>query len=176
MDKITTIDGLLDELSRCSGDEYAQLINRIDLPAEELEPFAYWDKDVYTRNCVERTEDFELILLCWEPGQITPIHCHNQQECWVYLAQGELEEKRYTWEEDMPTPVITSEGKAARGNLSYMNDDMGYHTLHNVGSKRAMSLHLYVKPINECTIWDDGACTFITKQQSYHTERGEVLV
>jgi cysteine dioxygenase len=177
LDKITTVESLVDDLERCqSKDEYAQLIKYIDLPLDELAQFAYWDEECYTRNCIERTEDYELLLLCWDVGQVTPIHCHNAQECWVYVAQGELAEVRYKWDGVSPKPIAISEGKAERGNLSYMNDAMGYHTLENIGEGRAMSLHLYVKAIDECTIWDDTENAFITKQQSYHTVGGEVLV
>jgi cysteine dioxygenase len=177
LDKITTIESLVEDLERCSSEsEYAQLIKYIDLPIEELAPYTYWDKEEYTRNCVERTDDYELLLLCWDIGQKTPIHCHNEQECWVYVAQGEIEEVRYKWDGISPQPEVISEGIAVRGNLSYMNDDMGYHTLENIGEGRAMSLHLYVKAITECTIWDDNQHDFIRKVQSYHTEKGKVLV
>jgi len=177
LDKITTIEGLLDDLERCrSKADYARLIKHIDLPANELTPYAYWSKNSYTRNCIDRTDDYELLLLCWDIGQLTPIHCHNQQECWVYIAQGEIEETRYKWNGTTPKPVVTSDGIAQKGSLSYMNDDMGFHTIENIGKERAMSVHLYVNAITECTIWDDTQNQFIKKIQSYHTERGEVLV
>lgn len=31
----------------------------------------------YSRNLIELNEDFELILLCWLPGQESPIHNHS---------------------------------------------------------------------------------------------------
>lgn len=39
-------------------------------------PFALFGADHYVRNCVLRTEAFELLVLCWAPGQESRIHDH----------------------------------------------------------------------------------------------------
>src|ERR1044072_4614212 len=44
---------------------------------DELEPYAGFKEGNYWRHRVCRTEFIEMLVLCWRPGQRTPIHDHN---------------------------------------------------------------------------------------------------
>ena len=48
-------------------------------------------------------------------------------------------------------------------------DFMGYHKLENISGHRAMSLHLYAKPIKKCNVFDDSKKTFSKKTLSFDT-------
>lgn len=167
MQTIHSLSDLLSLLPNCKGKEYKDIAQHLQIPAQELMEFATWDKETYTRNCIDRTDDYELILLCWEEGQETDIHCHGGEECWVYLAKGKLREKRFTYQNELS---FKTEFKMEKEGLSYMNDELGYHSLHNIAEGRSMSLHLYVGPIDECTIYDEDEDEFIAKSLSYDTE------
>ena len=51
----------------------------------------------------------------------------------------------------------------------YINDDIGLHSLHNSKDKRAMSLHIYVNPIEECSYYSKSLQKYKTKVLSYDT-------
>ena len=95
---INTISELVKEISSSKKEEIENLINNLAIPLSEFEKIGTWDENYYTRNCIARTEDYELLLLCWQAGQETPIHCHNDQDCWVFLIEGAITEKKVTYD------------------------------------------------------------------------------
>jgi cysteine dioxygenase len=44
--------------------------------------------------------------------------------------------------------------RLAKNNLNHINDAQGFHSLSNIGQGRAMSLHLYAKPIVKCRVFN----------------------
>lgn len=169
--KITTVQQLLDELDEINEPKrYGTIANRIHIEQGAFGLFESWQEATYTRNCIRRTTDYELILLCWEAGQETPIHCHNEQECWVYVVEGELEEQRFDNELNRVDVAGLESIPLNQKEKSYMNDHLGYHTLANQTDKRAMSLHLYAKPIERCRTYDENEGCFKWVELKYHTE------
>jgi cysteine dioxygenase len=174
-EKISSVKQLLEVLPECSGTDYVDIVKDMHIDPKELEPFAFWADDFYTRNCLGRSDDYELLLLCWQPGQITPIHCHGGQECWVYLVEGEIEEKRYHFNEETAEISFKDKMYLNEAHFSYMNDDMGLHSLKNISDKRAMTLHLYMNPIDECRIVNDDTGEIDLKTIEYHSIKGKSL-
>lgn len=172
MGKINTLHQLIEQLDQCEHrNDYIKLAKNLSLDAQELSQYAFWDNNQYTRNCIKREQDYELLLLCWEKGQETPIHCHNGEECWVYLATGKIYEQRFQKdEEDQPYPV--DELKMEKSGISYMNDEMGYHRLKNLADGRSMTLHLYVNPIDQCSVYSEEDQKFIFKDLHYYSTNG----
>lgn len=166
MKKITRLDELLSILPQCSGPDYLALVDQMDIPPEDFLAHATWEADRYTRNCLARSEDYELLLLCWDAQQDTPIHCHGGEECWVYNIEGGLLERRFE-EDEKGLPRMIAEEQLPTGGLSYMNDDMGFHSLHNLSDRRAMTLHLYMNPIDRCRIYHPEEERFVLTELTY---------
>jgi len=145
----------------------------MNIPPSDFKAFEFWSEEGYTRNCLARTESYELLLLCWDSHQATPIHCHNGEECWVYVVNGVLEEERFEMNESDDL-VLTDKSVYQPADLSYMSDDMGYHLLRNADAQKAMSLHLYMNPIDQCSIYDEEEGVFIYKELTYDSVRGKV--
>ncbi len=171
MNPIITVDQLTEALGEIEPHEHAKVMKRIKIPAHELEPYATWSKESYTRNCLARTQEYELILLCWEIDAKAPIHGHGGEDCWVYQVQGTVEEIRY--EQDAEILIETNRMELTPGRLTYMNDRMGYHTIGNISNQRAMTLHIYASPIDTCKVYNDQKDCFEIKEMSYHTFKGE---
>ena len=172
LNRISNLDSLIEQLSNGSKEEYKAIGVTLDLPLSELLPYTFWSDKHYTRNCIDKTNDFELILLCWEPGQETSVHCHGGEECWVYMIDGELEESHYKYENDILEKVNTD--KLLSGAKSFMSDEIGYHKLVNNTSNRAISLHLYMDPINTCTVYDENLKRFKPITLAYHSYKGSL--
>lgn len=174
MKSITSLKQLVETLPECSGKQYVELAHDMQIPIEDFEPYAFWSKETYTRNCIDRGEGYELILLCWEKGKDTPIHCHGGEECWVYDLKGEIEEKRYDFSDEEESSLeVTKVERMKAGSISYMNDNMGFHKLINVSDGRAMTLHLYMNPIDRCRVYDEDKGEFEYAELEYHTFKGE---
>ncbi len=78
---ITTIPELTSALAESERTTFGKILRSLDLPLDELRAKGTWSQDHYTRNCIFENENFELILLCWEAGQATPVHDHGGEEC-----------------------------------------------------------------------------------------------
>jgi cysteine dioxygenase len=176
LEPIHSLEQLLEVLPKCSGQEYVEVAHKMEIPVSDFKPYAHWSPEQYTRNCISRTDKYELLLLCWEPGMDTPIHCHGGEECWVYALQGSIIEERFDYpgrqKEDL---AMVQSSTLKEDAISYMNDNMGFHKLINNGSGRAMTLHLYMNPIDECRIYNQEKEEFELKRLEYHSFKGKIL-
>ena len=165
---LQSLDELVIALSEGERTTYNHIINTIQLPSDAFEGYSSWSKEYYTRNCIVNNENFELILLCWEKGQITPIHDHGGEECWVKVIKGEFKEIVYK-ENESGELIVMKSTTAKEHDVTYMKDFMGFHSLENVSNKRSMSLHLYAKPIRKCRAFDEKTKTFVNRKLTYCT-------
>lgn len=165
---LQSLDDLISALSEGERTTFNDIIRSIQIPSSAFKEYCTWSDDLYTRNCIVNTEKFELILLCWEPGQITPIHDHGGEECWVKVIQGEFRETIYKVDAIGKLDAIDSVTSSA-GGVSYMIDFMGYHSLENRSNTRSMTMHLYAKPIRTCNAFDADLGKFIPKSMGYNT-------
>ena len=171
--KISSLQELLDFLPSCSPQDYNELAKDMELDISDFERYIHWDAVKYTRNCIVRTEAYELILLCWEEDQATSIHCHGGEECWVYNLKGQIEEEYFQYQNERLTLVDSH--MLNQGGVTYMNDSIGYHKLINKSKGRAMTLHLYMNPIDECTAWNTEIGQFVPIKLKYNSIGGGLV-
>ena len=60
-----------------------------------LAPYLDFNPQRYTRSRVYQHARFEMLLLCWEPGQRSAVHNHAGQECWMLVPVGCLVNQNY---------------------------------------------------------------------------------
>lgn len=165
---IESVNELISALSEKDKTRYTEVVRSINIASSAFEPFCSWSNESYTRNCIVENERFELILLCWEEGQLTPIHDHGGEECWVRIIQGDFKETIYQEDETGILNVVKSTFSKPN-DICYMVDFMGYHRLENINNGRSMSLHLYAKPIRNCKLFDESSNEFVRKDLVYNT-------
>jgi cysteine dioxygenase len=98
-----------------------------------LQPYLYFSAEHYTRNLILHTPLFDLIAICWESGVLR--RDPDTQFC-ALAPTG-----RYIIAADSPAEVETE------------------HPIHLVVNppsfaSRAVTLHIYSRPFNECEIYD----------------------
>ena len=165
---ITSLTQLIETLKATPSGQFASIAQHLSLTKIDVLPYATFSPTSHTRNCLELNERFELILLCWEPGQITAIHDHGGEECWVYFMDSLFEEIIY--ERSQPKLRQTQSKTASNGSVSYMSDFLGVHSLKNAGNRRGFSLHLYAKPIRSCNVFNTLSDSFEKKKMTYDTQ------
>jgi cysteine dioxygenase len=170
MNQITSLPELIETLNECDPQDYVKIAANMNLPKDEFEDYAFWNDDCYARNCIERTDVFELILICWKPGDETPVHGHDEQKCWIYQVDGNMYEERF--QEEDGELVSCNQMVLSPGRLSYMEDGMGYHSLENKSSDDSMTLHLYISPIDCCQVFDPSEEEFCEKELKYDSFKG----
>ncbi len=132
--------------------------NRVD-PAS-LTPYLIWDAQHYTRNLVDHTDMYDLIAICWEVGQGSSIHNHKGQHCWMSVPMGKLMCRNFTVHvEDVGrhyceiSPDV--EFQLDAGPPCAVQPETPVHEVFNpkAFAERAVSLHIYSRPFNRCTVY-----------------------
>lgn len=174
MQFIESIEDLITALDQSDQSERSGIMKRLKINQDEIENYTTWCKEGYTRNCLARSEEYEVILLCWDKNSETPIHGHDGQDCWVYQVQGDVEEIRYE-ENDSGALEESHRMELSEGGLSYMNDEMGYHLIKNISNQRAMTLHVYAAPIDACEVFDTEKEKFEVTEMEYDSVAEELV-
>lgn len=145
-----------------------------------LAPFVHYRDDKYARHLVERTELFDVIVLCWKPGQLSPVHNHQGNLGWVRVLRGRMEETHWQPPDwvvaGVPLPSddfeIDDDGvghgiQLRRGEhlvhtagpaVASVDRQRPIHQLgnprHHDGDESAVTLHVYSRPHDSCLAFD----------------------
>ncbi|MEO8589394.1 MAG: cysteine dioxygenase family protein [Flavobacteriales bacterium] len=153
---ITSIRLLIQELLRHRDPAaYADILARYAVPSEDLEPYFRWNSRHYTRTCINRNEDFELLVICYEPGQRTSIHDYDSQTAWIHPVMGEVVEERFNATANNGLKRLR-EIHLHPGTDDSLSDGSSIHRFTNRGPERAVTLNLYAKPVRKWHVYDEG--------------------
>ena len=131
-----------------------ELKNRLDdesISAELLSPYIHFSDDRYSRNLVAHGPQFYALVLCWKPGQASPIHDHKGASCGVRVIQGAATETSYRWQDD--TLVQDSVTTMTAGEVCGSFDD-DIHEIRNNGSENLVTLHVYSPYLDNINLYD----------------------
>lgn len=173
------VRSLRDEFqNRARGGRMAELLGEYARAESDWREFALFSPRHYTRNLVERAPSFELMILCWGPGQESAIHNHEGQDCWMAVLSGAIEEVRYAWPTSGGSAPI-QQGNAmtfVQGQVAFIRDEMGLHLVRPAaGSPNGITLHLYASPYDECNCYCPRTGQVTRKKLGHHSVRGRVL-
>lgn len=155
MEQITTIRELVRALLRePDPSEYGTVLERCNISARFLEPYYRWNGKHYTRSCIHRNANFELLVICYEPGQGTSIHDYDSQTAWIHPVMGEVIEERYTVNEQ--GLQLELEKHLSPGTPDVLREGSAIHRFVNPGPERSATLNLYAKPLSKWRVYDPG--------------------
>ena len=80
--------------------ELYELIEQTKISPNELRPYLGFKAGNYSRHRVMRNEFVEMLVLCWKPGQRTPIHDHNGSHGAVFVQEGIMWETTFEYDSD----------------------------------------------------------------------------
>lgn len=178
---IHSIEALLEALKPLEiGDieSFSAVLSSTQLRYEHVEKYCFFNSKAYTRNQIIRTDFYELLVLCWDVGQASPIHNHEGQNCWMYVVDGTLGETIYTIvseEEERVHLKLSSQSQSNPGGFFFIRDEVGLHRVANVGETRAVSLHLYSLPFDTCNIYCEETGKVQPKILQYYSKNGELI-
>lgn len=121
-------------------------LERLDLGDGSLDPFVRFANDGYRRNLVRLGPGYAALLLCWRPGQSSPVHDHQGSACALRVVRGTGLETRYVPRE--------GGGLAESGRKVYRVGDVcgtydsDIHTIVNDSDEEDLvTLHVYTPPM-----------------------------
>ena len=62
--------------------EVSDFISKSQFSMKLLEKYSHFSINTYTRNMIYKDSNFEVLLICWSPGQMAPTHGHEGEKCW----------------------------------------------------------------------------------------------
>ena len=147
-----------------------------------LSPFLCWDRQHYTRNLIDHTDLYDLMAICWDVGQISSIHNHRGQNCWMSVPIGRLVVQNYRVISEsvdehrceiVPTDSVEMNALRPVG----VNPKHPVHSVRNPRefNERAVSLHIYSRPFDSCVVYSDEQGTCGEIQLHFTTKYGEAV-
>ncbi|MCI0488556.1 MAG: cysteine dioxygenase family protein [Blastocatellia bacterium] len=118
------------------------------LRQRDYEPYRMFTPRKYARNLIVRSPFAELLMLCWRPGQRTPIHDHGGSVGVVMVCEGLLTETMY---ERTPEKRVHPYNTFKRGPGEITGADVpDIHQLLNLQPKGRdlVTLHCYAPPLS----------------------------
>lgn len=149
---------------------------------ESLEPYLNWDRQHYTRNLIDKTPLYELIAICWEVGQVSSVHNHRDQNCWMAVPIGRLlVENFHLASQDVErgccelAPTDTQEMNPT--HPCAVNPADPVHRVVNPKNfgERAVSLHIYSRPFDTCVVYSPEQRTCGVIKLHYTTMFGKAV-
>jgi predicted metal-dependent enzyme (double-stranded beta helix superfamily) len=132
-------------------------LSEVQVMDEDLRPFRFFKPGTYARHRVMRNEHVELLVLCWLPGQRTPIHDHNGSYGAVRVHEGVMWETTFALNEASEL-YYRSAREWARGEVT----DAKVPDIHQLGNPECsgqclVTLHLYAPPLGVLNTYKVGS-------------------
>jgi hypothetical protein len=175
------LTGLVSVLRSFKPSEYGaetvgRLLADVRLTPADLSPYLNFKDGGYTRNLVFICDDFEVAVLCWSRDAVSPIHDHAGQHCWFTTLEGSFDVVEYRrlaggLREGYARLEQTGTLRCVcTGAPDYRHGDNDIHRVAvSPDRERAVSLHVYAKPLNSCLTFDYDAQRCMRRVLHYDT-------
>jgi cysteine dioxygenase len=144
-----------------------------------LAPYVGYSATHYTRNLIDRTSLYELLSICWDVGQVSPIHNHAGQRCWMAVPIGRLLVQNYEVVREDLARGFCEIVEADRLDMdpahpAHVQAERPIHAVLNPREHgaRATSLHVYSKPYDRCLVYSQPEKTCREVPLFFDTEYG----
>lgn len=158
-----------------------------------LAPYVHFDDKFYTRNLIYRDDLFEVMTICWQPGQKTAVHTHNGQLCWMIAQRGNLSVVDYKWlgcdhpenqnvvgidclagSEHTKLEFVREVTACTGGQVLTADKLQTIHRLYN-HDEPSVSIHVYSRPFDSCVAFDMEKQACYRRTLAYFSKYGEVM-
>ena len=155
---VTKLQAFIDGLNAIAPGDFtvervARFTETTPVDPDSLAPYLFFEKTHYTRNLIFRSDLFELMAICWEVGQGSRIHNHQDQNCWMTVPVGRLTVQNYEVKAIDPARGYCEIVEANRlfmdpAHPSHVEHELPVHAVLNLPeyAERAVSLHVYSHP------------------------------
>jgi len=148
---------------------------------DSLHPYLYFSHRHYTRNLIFRNGLFELLAICWESGQVSAIHNHHNQNCWMVIPIGRLRVQNFrVLQQDDETGYCRLEPTDSfdidRFLPAEVDPSEPVHQVSNLSEfdQRAVSLHIYSRPLDRCLVYSPDQNLYTEVELENSSEYGKL--
>jgi cysteine dioxygenase len=152
MNLVSTIEELKHTAKEMKLPDLRRFISNLSVSRSDIAPHIHFTDERYARNLVYKSEDFECLVLCWKPGQRSPIHDHADSICTVYTVDGVLSADNYRKAANGHIRADYSEDFKPGSVLSIQTTEI--HQVSNLqDSTPLISLHFYLGPLENSYLY-----------------------
>jgi len=148
-------------------DNVYQFLGDNPVEVDSITRYFHWSADFYTRNLIYKDDRFEMMAICWEKGQVSRVHNHWDQKCWMTVPVGTLSGQNFAVEEMDESRgycrlVETDTFRLSDCLAAKVELEEPIHQILNLPEfgQRAVSLHIYSKPYDRCLSYCRDTHTF----------------
>ena len=162
---IDGLKGIVDDEFTC--DNVYEFLSNSPVEVDSIQRYFHWSPDFYTRNLIYKDDRFEMMAVCWERGQVSQVHNHSDQKCWMTVPVGRLRGQNFAVAEiDEPRGycklVETDSFELSDCLAAKVELEEPVHQILNLAEydQRAVSIHVYSKPYDVCLSYCRDTDTF----------------
>ena len=147
-DELADLVAYLDSLSaRADVEKLGQILRQNRASIETLQPFIEFGPLTYRRNLIRQSEWYELLCICWQSGQRSPIHDHAQSTCGLKIMTGVATETLFETTDCGQIKAVGSTDLEVGEVCSTQDADI--HQVSNLQSSGSnlVTMHIYSPPI-----------------------------
>jgi cysteine dioxygenase len=157
-----SLDAFLVEMSRepvssLTHERLMHLASRLWLSDDLVGNRIAFARGSYARNLVCRTPFFELLVLCWRPGQESTIHDHAGALNAIRVLSGELTSRTFSRTSGASSGdgPVTQDGEERVPQDARMVglDRNGIHQLANTTGNDLITVHVYAPALMELNVY-----------------------
>jgi cysteine dioxygenase len=156
-----TFSELVEQLTAQTSPPSLEQINswlaNVEITPIDVEPYLGFKEGNYWRHRVCRNQAVEMLIICWRPGQKTPIHDHNGSHGVVRVQQGLMWETTFSYEEETG-PCFATGRECPAGTVT----GAGVPDIHQLGNPEAsgqdlVTVHVYAPPLGVLNTYKVGS-------------------
>lgn len=168
--KLASLLAYLDGLEgRADLSSVSRLLSTMHLSREDITTACMFGVKGYKRNCIARSEWFELLACCWRSGDRTPIHDHPGVSCAFRIVEGVGVETRF--EQTASGLLCATESVQMPAGYVCAAEENDIHQVANMQAKGTdlITLHIYSPPIRQMHTYTWGECSTSEAGNIYET-------
>lgn len=163
----------------CTRERVFEFVRAHPIEPDSLGPYTSYCRDRYTRHLIHKTPRFEVLALCWDRGQVSRVHNHCDQECWMAVPDGKLLVQNYRViagsEQDEHCMLEPTDSFWMTPAAPAMVDPD--NPIHSVGNpveldRQTVSVHVYSYPYDRCMVYELGKDRAFEVELTYDSEYG----
>jgi cysteine dioxygenase len=184
--EMVTIDDFVKQLSGIPPQDFTiprvlEFTQQKPVKPETLAPYLFYARSHYTRNLIFKCDLFEIMAICWDVGQVSRIHNHRGQNCWMTAPIGRLRVQNFqvcNRDASRGTCKLVATDFYDMDSLhpGVVQPDQPVHQVQNLREfdQRAVSLHIYSYPYSSCEIYLMEKGTYSDVPLHYSSEYGKL--
>lgn len=156
-------------------------LNANPVAVESITKYLHFSPNFYTRNLIYKDERFEMMAICWEKGQVSRVHNHWEQRCWMTVPVGRLKGQNFAVDEmDEGRGYCklreTDTFELAECLAAKVELEEPIHQILNLAEydQQAVSIHIYSKPYDRCLSYCRDTDTFKEVELFYTSIDGKL--